>query len=396
MLYDAFISYRHGELDGVVAERLHKMLETYRIPNSIAKKLGRKQLGRVFRDREELPTSANLSDSINEALENSEFLLLICSKRTRESRWVMRELEQFGELRGKDKIITLLIDGEPSESFPPNLWERDIDGEVHLVEPLAADIRADSWAKSLTLLKEEKLRLLATILGCSFDDLRRRHQRRKIQQTGLIVGAIFAITLAFGTLTTTQYLQINRQMQLKLENQSYVLAEYSDAKLADGDRDLAVLLALEALPDGGIMSSRPFVPVAQRALADALGVYDVTSGYKPHKAVTLPAAPLKIALSPSGKFAAALYPFEVTVFDTETGRKSVNLPSVHSILSDAEFLSDSVIVFTGGTGVNAYNISTGEPVWIGEAATLIAVSEDKTRIAAVYRDCGKAIMYSAE
>ncbi|MDR0433752.1 MAG: toll/interleukin-1 receptor domain-containing protein, partial [Gracilibacteraceae bacterium] len=216
MQYDAFISYRHGELDGLVAEKLHKMLETYRLPRAIARQTGKKKLARVFRDREELPTSSNLSDSINEALENSAFLLLICSRRTCESQWVMREVERFGELRGKDRIITLLIEGEPDEAFPPGLREREIGGEKIFVEPLAADIRAASWADSLKLLKEEKLRLLAPILGCAFDDLRRRHRRRRIQRAAAALGAAFAFSLSFGSFATYQYLRIEEEMQQKL------------------------------------------------------------------------------------------------------------------------------------------------------------------------------------
>jgi len=146
--YDVFISYRHGELDEYVAEKLHKMLENYRIPSVIAKRIGKNKLDRVFKDREELPTSSNLSDSINSALRNSDFLLLICSKRTCQSRWIMREIQTFGEMHGKDKIITLLIDGEPDESFPPGLCEREVNGETVFVEPLAADIRANRFGGS--------------------------------------------------------------------------------------------------------------------------------------------------------------------------------------------------------------------------------------------------------
>ena len=35
--YDAFISYRHGELDKFVAENLHKRLESYKIPKKLLK-----------------------------------------------------------------------------------------------------------------------------------------------------------------------------------------------------------------------------------------------------------------------------------------------------------------------------------------------------------------------
>ncbi|MDR1070724.1 MAG: toll/interleukin-1 receptor domain-containing protein, partial [Gracilibacteraceae bacterium] len=396
MRYDAFISYRHGELDGLVAEKLHKMLETYRIPRSIAKKVGKKKLSRVFRDREELPTSANLSDSINDALENSAFLLLICSRRTCASQWVLREVERFGELRGKDKIITLLIDGEPDESFPPGLREREIGGEKIFVEPLAADIRAETWAGSLKLLKEEKLRLLAPILGCAFDDLRRRHRRRKIQQIAALVSAAFTFVLSFGSFSTYQYIQIHREMQLKLQNQSYVLAEYAERELSDGDPETALLLALDALPKDLDHPERPLVFAAERALADALGVYDVTDGFKPYQAVNLSAAPGKILLSPAESYIAALYPFELAVYETVSAQAAVKLPTVRSALSDMDFLSDTIVIFTGENGLTAYDIEKGTTLWRGRPATRIAVSGDKSVIAAVYKDESQAALYTPE
>lgn len=53
--YDAFISYRHCDPDKRIAEKLHRMLETYKIPKAIVKASGKKRINRVFRDREELP-----------------------------------------------------------------------------------------------------------------------------------------------------------------------------------------------------------------------------------------------------------------------------------------------------------------------------------------------------
>jgi hypothetical protein len=396
MRYDAFISYRHGELDGLVAERLHKMLETYRIPRALAKKLGKKKLSRIFRDREELPTSSNLSDSINEALENSAFLLLICSRRTRGSQWVMREVEIFGKLRGKDKIITLLIDGEPDESFPPGLREREVGGETIFVEPLAADIRAATPRQSIKLLKEEKLRLLAPVLGCAFDDLRRRHRRRRIRRIASAVIAAFAFVLSFGAFSTWQYVQIDREMQQKLENQSYVLAEYAVSELANGDPDMAIMLALEALPEDLDKPERPFVPAAQKALSDALGVYDLQDGFKPHRAVSLSAAPGRVMLSPDERLAATVSPFELTVFDTESGSVLVKLPTARSALADAAFLDDDVVIFAGENGLEAYDVRGGETLWTGEAATAVAVSGDSARIAAVYGAETRAVVYDRD
>ena len=396
MKYDAFISYRHGELDGLVAEKLHKMLETYRIPRVIAKKVGKKKLTRVFRDREELPTSSNLSDSINDALENSDFLLLICSRRTCESMWVMREVERFGELHGKDKIVTLLIDGEPDESFPPGLREREVGGETIFVEPLAADIRDETQAGSIKKLKEEKLRLLAPVLGCAFDDLRRRHQRRRTRRIVSVAGAIIAFSLSFGAFSSYQYWQIDRQMQLKLENQSYVLSEYSTALLADGDPETATLLALAALPDDLAKPERPLVAAAEKALADAMGIYDVRGGYKSHKVLGLPAAPGRLLLSPGETYTVVLYPYSLDVFDTESGEKLYTQQTVHSTLADVLFLSDDTLVFAGEKGITAYDIALGRELWTGRPATGIAVSGDGTKIAAVYKDEGTAWLYSPD
>ncbi len=396
MKYDAFISYRHGELDGLVAEKLHRMLEAYRIPAPIAKKIGKKKLSRVFRDREELPTSSNLSDSINDALENSAFLLLICSRRTCSSQWVMREVERFGELHGKDRIITLLIDGEPDESFPPGLRERKIGDEIIFVEPLAADIRAETWKGSIKLLKEEKLRLLAPVLCCAFDDLRRRHRRRQVQRVASGVGAALVFSLSFGGFSTWQYWRIDREMQLKLENQSYVLAEYSAECLANGDPDTALLLALCGLPQDISDPERPLVAAPEKALADALGIYDLSDGFKPHKLLDLPVAPSKLALSPGEKYGLAMYPFELAVFNPESGETAVTLPAAHTALADAEFLSDEAVVYAGEKGIEAYHIAEKATLWQGGAATAIAISADKTVIAAVNRNAGEAVLYTPD
>ena len=396
MKYDAFISYRHGGLDGRVAEKLHKLLETYRIPPAIAKRIGKKRLSRIFRDREELPTSANLSDSINDALENSSYLLLVCSRRTNGSRWVMREIERFGELHGKDKIITLLIDGEPEESFPPGLQERQVNGETIFVEPLAADIRAETAAKSLKILSEEKLRLLAPILGCGYDDLRRRHRRRKIQKVAASVAAAFAIVLAFSVFALTQYVQIQKQMQLKLENQSYVLAEYSRAALAAGDPDTALLLALEALPQSLAKPERPLVAEVEMALSDALMVYNTGDEFKPHKSVALPSSPGKIVLSPDERYAAALCLYELVLIDTETGELIKTLPTMHSAVNDAVFLDNGVIAYTSADGLAAYDIAADSRLWLQRPATRLALSSDGATLAAVNADEARAYLYSTD
>ena len=76
--YKAFISYRHLPLDMEYARKLHRFIERYTIPAALRKD-GAKHPGLVFRDQEELPLSSNLSGSIETALDNAEFLIVICT-----------------------------------------------------------------------------------------------------------------------------------------------------------------------------------------------------------------------------------------------------------------------------------------------------------------------------
>lgn len=117
--YKAFISYRHNSFDRKVAVKLQKMLETFHIPKKFS---GEKQW-KVFRDETELPTSDDLSQGIKEALEKSEFLIVICSETTKESRWCRQEMAYFKSLHNNTtkKILTVLISGDPSEVFPEEI-----------------------------------------------------------------------------------------------------------------------------------------------------------------------------------------------------------------------------------------------------------------------------------
>ncbi len=82
--YDAFISYRHTELDKFAAENLHRQMEAFRLPGKFSGRTeGRTRITRVFRDRDELPLTNSLEGNIMEALRESEYLIVICSPRLR-------------------------------------------------------------------------------------------------------------------------------------------------------------------------------------------------------------------------------------------------------------------------------------------------------------------------
>ena len=146
--YAAFISYRHFSPDQEIAGKLHRLIETYNVPSALRKD-GARHPGKVFRDQEELPLSSDLGKDIETALDNSEWLICICSPRYLESRWCMRELEYFIEHHGRDRVLAVLAEGEPQDSFPELLrFDTDEQGVRTEREPLAADVRGQVLRKT--------------------------------------------------------------------------------------------------------------------------------------------------------------------------------------------------------------------------------------------------------
>lgn len=294
MRYDAFISYRHSELDMEIAKKVHTGLETYKIPKSVQVKTGKKKMGRVFRDQEELPIGSDLDDNISTALRESNYLIVICSPRTPESYWVCKEIESFIQMHDRNHILAVLIEGEPNESFPPQLL---VDDEGNPVEPLAADVRGADRKERNAKFKTEILRLAAPVIGCTYDDLKQRHRERIIKRTIAIVSSIAAVVAMAGTAfgiynanvakkmtqlanekaaladeKTKLAEEITVQYQGKQENQSRFYAEEALTLLRKGNREDAALVAMEGLPSEG--NDRPYVADSEYALSEALYAYD--------------------------------------------------------------------------------------------------------------------------
>lgn len=311
--YDAFISYRHTEPDKFIAENLHRCLEAFKPPKSILKsgKASRESIERVFRDKEELPLTNNLEDPIVNALVQSEYLIVICSPRLKESVWCKKEIEIFKQYHGSEKILAVLVEGEPEDSFPEELLYAEEyflypDGTQGVnrraVEPLAADVRGSSKKEMLKALKTELLRLAAPMFSVSYDDLRQRHREKRLKKIIAVSIVSAVICLIIGAVSTVAALQIKKQKEqiekqadqialqtdeIKeqnaklLENQSVNLANESLQLLEEGDREGAVLKARQALTEyDGI--KLPYTPEAKYALCESLHIYDSDTTMKAH------------------------------------------------------------------------------------------------------------------
>ena len=111
IVYQAFVSYRHAEVDSAVARDVQRGLERFRIPPSMREELGIKRIAPVFRDKEELPVSSALGDDIAYTLEHSSSLVVVCSPRTKESQWVDREIRTFLQTHDRSCVFTVFATG---------------------------------------------------------------------------------------------------------------------------------------------------------------------------------------------------------------------------------------------------------------------------------------------
>ena len=277
--YKAFISYRHQSPDQDVAGKLHSYIENYAIPSSLKKTLGVQKMGRVFRDQEELEISPSLGDDIHEALEQSEWFICICSPRYLQSKWCMEELNYFLSLGRRDHILTILTEGEPEEVFPEELRSRVSGDAEEEVEPLAADVRGANVSEVLKKLQQERLRILAPMLGVRYDDLRQRARQRRTRMIMAAGAAVIVLLAGFLGYAFHKNGQVSAERNAALTAESGWLAKSAKEALNNNDRMLSLMLYLEALPKDLKDPERPIVEDAANGLISAVIGSNATNTY---------------------------------------------------------------------------------------------------------------------
>jgi WD40 repeat protein len=308
--YDAFISYKHAELDSDIAATVQRQLEHFHVPGSIRKLTGKNKISRIFRDKEELPITSSLTDTISRALAVSDNLIVICSTKTKESIWVDREIRTFLQTHDRSHVFTVLADGEPFEVIPEVLLyeeESYFDGfgnhQINRkpIEPLSCDYRIGKKAAN----KIEIPRLAAAIIGCSYDELINRSRQYAMRRMTAIMTGVVALSVGFGAYMFYSSVRVNNALKESLKNQSRYLASESESLLSDERRIPALQLALAALPSESD-PSRPVTCEAIRALTDASLAYKPSDGfdYAPYWNFQMPSPVKEIAPSQGGKYLA--------------------------------------------------------------------------------------------
>lgn len=271
--YWAFLSYCHADNAGQDREWatwLHQQIERYDIPAELVGTRNDRgevipeRIYPIFRDETSLPADADLGKSIAQALDKSTFLILLCSPRAVESRYVSQELMHFHKLGRSDRIIALIVAGEPNasgtgekrhtenaqtlECFPDALVHPvDADGKLDWtarIEPIAADVRLPDGSEGFTSIERyrsilagdaalsktavqdrvdayeqrlqlAKLKVLAGVLGVSLDQLRNRdrvyrlelaHQAtRRLRRWLGLTASLAALAVVGGIVSLNQY-----------------------------------------------------------------------------------------------------------------------------------------------------------------------------------------------
>ena len=218
MGYDAFISYSHAA-DGRLAPALQRGMQR------MAKPWFRLRSLRVFRDESALSANPHLWESIETALDDSEWFVLLASPESAESVWVDRELRYWLSNAGSDRLLVVVTGGiwtwdQASKSLtgdavPQALRESTGD------EPRHVDLR---WAHSDTdfdphnaSFRDAVADVCAPIHGVPKDDLESedvrlyRRSRRVARGGAAAMATLLLLTLIFGAETLKERNVANHQ-----------------------------------------------------------------------------------------------------------------------------------------------------------------------------------------
>lgn len=204
----AFISYKRSGKDEHYAKWLQGRLEHYLLPvkHRNDKEIGPrisldggdripKRLYPVFLDKTNL-TGGLLDDNLREAISQSKYLIVICSRNAYEnSKYLDMEIQYFIESgHTPDMIIPFILEEEctqpEKECFPPALQKLNEQYEI-----LGINLR-DSDAKKLSAREKDAfLKIIATMMGIHMSAVKNLEKRLRIKHALTLSASIAAVLL---------------------------------------------------------------------------------------------------------------------------------------------------------------------------------------------------------
>ena len=348
--YYAFISYKRE--DKKEAMWLQHALEYYRLPNHLRNDHPEwpEYVRPVFRDMTDMEVG-ELSTQIHAGLEQSNYLIVICSPRAAQSKWVNDEVEYFISLGREDQIIPYIIEGEPharipeEECYPPALLS--LSQKKELLGANINEIGKDSAT----------LRVVSRMFNIRFDALYQRYQReqkKRRRQRAVFIALAFLALAGIAGWIWYQNSKLREVTSLASANAAMQLVE-------NGDSYRARRVALAALE----LSYTPEAEWALRAASQNNAA--VLSGHT--AAVNL------VTYSSDGKqLLSASEDNSIRIWDVNSGKclKQMELPyPCKAVAKDW-----SAIALIDGNDIVIESLATGKPLY-----TLTGHTEEVSTVA---------------
>lgn len=345
--YLAFISYSHKDKE--YAKWLHEKLESFRVPVYLQEK--RTDLPEyvrpIFRDETDLELGA-LTENIHRALENSRFLIVICSPNSQASDYVNDEINFFLRVAvsNKDKILPFIVDGEPyseKECFPDALKKN--------TELLAANI--NELGRDYAAVK-----IIAKMLGLKIDDLWQRYcimeekekQRIKEERDKLLV-------------VQSRY----------IAKEAMALAETEDPGGCGKECLRAMALVAEVYPKNISSPERPFT----HEVYDALRFLNEKSEHL-EKVLTEDSRLGVAQISPDGRFIALVSlgkPYIVDIWEIKSGKIIKTLEGHQGHILSVQFSPNGELIATSqDKTVRIWDVKSGKCINVLEGHTSAVLS----------------------
>lgn len=342
MPYQAFLSYSHA-VDGRLAPALQSALHRFAKPWYQLRAL------RVFRDTTSLAANPALWPSIEQALAESEYFLLLASPEAARSAWVEREVAWWLDHRAVDRLLIVLTGGELVWDAAAGDWDRTrtsaLPPGMHgrfAHEPLHVDLR---WARTTDALSLRHSQFRAAVLDLAAtlhdrpkdeldgEDVRLHRGARRLAAAAVCL--LVALTVAAGAAAWVAHRQAQvaeRRRQEADRERRIALARQlaAEAEVARTQHPTllprSVLLAIEAtrrLQALGLRSAE-----ADQTLRQGLALLPARSDTLPHADV------IAAAVDPDGNRAAtAARNGSVRIWDLPARRE------VSRFASDGELLA---------------------------------------------------------
>lgn len=185
--YYAFISYKRE--DEKWAKWLQGKLEHYKFPMNLNGRIDLpKNIRPIFRDVTDLSPGL-LAEEINNALCNSEWLIVVCSPRSAKSPWVCKEAQTFIDSGRADHIIPFIIEGNPfSDDISTECYPEALLNLTGSKELLAANI--NEMGRNAAIIK-----VVARMFNLRFDVLWQRYEREQKRKRWIWVGGAILMAL---------------------------------------------------------------------------------------------------------------------------------------------------------------------------------------------------------